>query len=235
MSTAEKLTIIASNVQSVYNAGKAKELCDFWEDLQASGNRVNYDRAFAGWTSQMSGYFTPKYSMTPTNAYMMFANNTALTDLVQKFSELNISFDTSNCTYFSNFLFSSTITHVGIISTLSIASIASAFSHATLLQTIDKLILKQDGTQILNNTFDNCTELTQITIDGTIGQNVNFKWSTKLNAQSINSIITHLSDTSVDMTLTLPTTARSNYDSIYGTGSFDTFIASKSNWTISLI
>jgi hypothetical protein len=44
-----------------------------------------------------------------------------------------------------------------------------------------------------SNWFYNCTALENIAIDGVIGNDINFQWSTKLTKESIKSIMTHLS------------------------------------------
>lgn len=83
-------------------------------------------------------------------------------------------------------------------------------------------------------TFQNCTALESITFGGVIGNDVNFRWSKKLNADSIHGIITHLGGTNA-ATLTLPSTSRATYDAKFGSGALDALIANKpSNWTITI-
>jgi hypothetical protein len=60
------------------------------------------------------------------------------------------------------------------------------------LVSIDKLILKEDGTNDLS--FNFCQSLEHIRFEGAIGTSLNLKWSGKLTGESVQSIIDHLKD-----------------------------------------
>lgn len=67
------------------------------------------------------------------------------------------------------------------------------------VHTIECIKLKEDGTQKFHTTFQNCTNLKNITIEGKIGQNgFDVRWSTKLTHESLMSIINALYDYSAD-------------------------------------
>lgn len=70
--------------------------------------------------------------------------------------------------------------------------------------------------------------------EGTISIALDFHWSTKLSAESLHSILMGLSPTVTGQTLTLPKyeTCKATYNAVYGDGSFDIIVASKTNWTI---
>ena len=90
------------------------------------------------------------------------------------------------------------------------------------------------------NAYSWCLALEEITVEGTIGQDVSFEHCKKLGHLSIENIIQHLSDTATGKTLTL------SYDAMYGwwgddptegviSNSWYELIATKPNWTINLV
>lgn len=82
------------------------------------------------------------------------------------------------------------------------------------------------------NWFTNATSLTDITMSGTIGNDIGFQFS-PLNKASIQSIIGCLSSTASGKTLTLKESAVLNaFDSLEGEEWLN-LINTKSNWTIS--
>jgi hypothetical protein len=66
-----------------------------------------------------------------------------------------------------------------------------------------------------------------------IGQkNFNVHWSPKLSKASIESIINALSSTTSGLTVTISKTAK---EAVFTTEEWATLIATKPNWTISLV
>jgi hypothetical protein len=95
------------------------------------------------------------------------------------------------------------------------------------------------------NSFD-CSRLENITFEGVIGSDIDFKLSTKLTEASIRSIIEHLSDTASGKTLTLSKVAVDNAFVFYWDGGrvpgsdetnpfWPQLRDSKPNWTITLV
>lgn len=168
----------------------------FWDSYQKKGTRTDYQLAFAGqgWTDDI---FKPKYPINVTYAFEMF-RDCNLSDL----SQFDIDF--SSNTSFSNFAYSSEITHFGVIDTRSSNALSYSFYGCTQLETIDKLILRDDGTQTLGGyqTFQSCTKLKNLTIEGMIGNTCNFQGATKLSKQSLTGIVNALSTSSVDQSIT---------------------------------
>lgn len=76
------------------------------------------------------------------------------------------------------------------------------FSACRMLKRVPALHILAEVTSF-QAAFEGCNALEDITITGTIGQNINFKWSTKLTRSSIESIVNALSDSAVGKTLTL--------------------------------
>lgn len=207
MSTADKLQTIAENVPKVYKAGKQAQHDILWDAIQDNGNRVIYNYAFTGaWTKEA---FKPQYDMKPTHAYRMFHNCQINDDLVEILKECGVELDFSNTSGENNYIFTNSLfTRLGVINTTSMSTISQTFMNAKAV-TIDKLILKEDGTQNFVATFTGAWQLENITIEGKIGQDVIFNNCTKLTHDSLMSIINALynySGTSTTKTLTLGTT-----------------------------
>lgn len=103
------------------------------------------------------------------------------------------------------------------------------FYNCVYLKTIRKLIVSDSVT--FESTFYNCKVLQSITIEGTIGASLNLKWS-PLNKESIESVINALSDDVTGKTVTFKQTAK---ELAFTDEEWATLVATKPNWTISLI
>lgn len=208
---------------------------EFWDSYQQNGERKSYAFAFAGegWTVEN---FKPKYDIiVKTTARSMFSVGLAGVDVEQLLIDLGITFDTSGVTsidgfeYFCQYASPSVLP---VISTISTSRLRYVFYHASNLVTIRKFILKDDGSQTFTSLFPNCSRLENLIIEGTIGQNgFDISGSPKLSKASITSIINALSTTTSGLTVTLSQTAVNN---AFTTDEWNTLIATKSNWTISL-
>ena len=102
-----------------------------------------------------------------------------------------------------------------------------AFNGDSSLVTIRKLTVKESVTY--NGAFTGCDKLVDITFDGVIGQDISFRYSSKLSVESIDSIIEHLKDLTgaTAQTLTVHTTV---YNKIVSSGK-DALITAK-NWSL---
>jgi hypothetical protein len=250
MSVADKLKTIAENVQKVYEAGKQAQYDDFWDGFQENGNRVNYQYGFATWGDQA---FYPKYDIVLgtgyNGAYAFFDNRCA--DLAKRLEDCNVILDTSKCgDIYQMFAFyrGTRIPRIDCSSSMNYDRGAQyLFSNADNLETVDALVL-QENTK-LDYIFNNCTTLKSITIEGTIGQNLDMKTCTVLDKTSIISIINALSSTTSGKTVTLslhavdkafeyyPAGYESELPPMNGSDSAEwkEWIGTKTNWTISLV
>ena len=219
MSIAEKLQTIAENEQRVFDAGYAKGQAEgggdnhydlFWDSYQNNGEPTDYARAFSvAWKSL--DIFKPKHNIIATNAYMMFSGFTLEIDLVDYFQKLGIILDTSRATN-TNYMFqASNVTRVGVIDfsgSTGSKPLDNAFAQCRKLVTIDKIIPKEGSAGAFGGTFNNCTALKNLTIEGEIKSNgLDLQYSTKLSNASITSIINALSTTTSGLTVTLSTAA----------------------------
>ena len=245
MTVEEKLTKIAEDMPKVYEAGveqgKQAEWSAFWDEYQQKGKRTHYAHAFAGhgWTKNN---FKPKYDIRPTNARLMFNYSTVLNfDMVELSEQLGIVFDFSNCTSFYQCFTGDFFKRLGVIDTTSAKSLDNAFSDFRG-DTIDKLIIKEDGTTSYSNGFYLAYNLINLTLEGVIGTSgFTFKDCTKLNKASIESIVNALSTTTTGLTVTFSKTAVNKAFATTTGGSNGStsaewlaLVATRSNWTIAL-
>ncbi len=243
--TAEKLQTVYDNSEKVkdlntelesilYGADTGgKSWYDmFWDNFQLNGTRASYYNAFygSGWSDEI---FKPKYDIRPTNAYAMF-NNSKITDLVAIAEQCGIVIDFSDNTNFTTTFAQSSIKRIGVVDTRSADTIQQTFYNSQQIQSIEKVILKDDGSQTLTNPFNWNYALEEIRFEGAIGGSMTVGHATKLSKASIENIVSCLSDTTSGKTLTLSKTA---VNTIYGDTSnaeWLTLIATKPNWTISI-
>lgn len=255
---AAKLTTIAENQQKVYDAGyaagqaaggdtdatyqqgiadgKQAEHDRFWDAYLNPPTGVGCNYWFAGrsWTDET---FRPNKDIIVTGTASMLFAACLITDLQALLDWLGVKLDFSKCTAMSQFLTDSEITRIGVVDTTSASSLNNAFWGARSLHTIEALIFRDNGSQTFSNTtFNNCKSLANInSVAGVIGSSVNFQWSVLLSKASIANIINALSATASGMTLTLSETAVTNAFGSTTADEWTALIATKSNWTISLV
>ena len=102
--------------------------------------------------------------------------------------------DTGSYLFYSTF-----ITDVYVDVDVTLLTGMNIFYGANKTKRIKKLILKDDGTQTFSTSFQSATALTDITIAGKIGRDINFSYS-PLTVKSMISIITALKDYAGDET-----------------------------------
>lgn len=211
--------------------GRKSEYDRFWDAYQNNGSRVNYFFGFAGdgWNNTT---FKPKHDIKPTQAYAMFRQSKYSGDLAALLEGQGVVLDFSNCTE-SDFLFhTSAFTRIGVVDLSKTNSLNYTFQNSKIA-TIDKLIIKSGGNQNFTYVFHSCADLVNLDIEGVIGRNgCDLQWSTKLSKASITSVINALSSTTSGLTVTLSKTAK---EAAFTAEEWATLIATKSNWTISLV
>jgi len=222
MSIAEKLTMIAENEPKVYDVGYAQgyekgvhdgstagadaERKAFWDVLQNYGNRTDYSYAFYGevWTKDN---FKPIYNIQPTNAYYMFAYSRIYENFAKLLRDLGVTLDLSKATNIEACFAESDFKRLGIIDTTSADALSKLCLYATSLIEINKLILRDDGSQSLHRAFGGCEKLITLNVKGVIGGTTfNVSASPLLSKDSIKSIINAVSTTKA-VTITLSQTA----------------------------
>lgn len=204
MSVNEKMTALADAIRSKTGGTEKLSLDDmaeavqglnadsyydtFWDAYQQNGNRTDYSYAFGGLGWAQGGILNPKYPIRVSYASRMF-EGTYLTDL----SNLNMDF--SICTSFTMTFANSMIQKIGVIDTRSAANLIYMLSSATRVVTVEKVILREDGSQSLGTSvFNAMSSLQNIVFEGVIGDSVGFAQSNQLSNASVQSIIDHLKD-----------------------------------------
>lgn len=219
----------------------------FWVAYQEGGKKRSYKFAFAGygWTPEL---LKPKYDIIATSVSYMFStcNNMKGIDIEKLFDDLGIIFDTSNVTETDGFSYLCQYASPSVLPALDTrgtTNIRYIFYHTMELETVRKIILKNDGSQKFTKPFENNRNLVNIEFEGVIGQNgFDISGSPSLSHNSIASIINALSTTTSGLTVTLSATAvnaafETSVGAADGTTSADwlALVGSRSNWTIALV
>ena len=231
MSIAEKIQTIAENEQLVYEAGKQAEYDRFWDLYQENGNRTLYQFAFAGsgWNEEN---LKPKYDIKPIRANYMFSGWEKSFDLAEQIQKSGVIFDTSQCTSFLYFLQYVAPSVIPTIDTRSCTTLTN-FSSGSTVKKIEKIILREDGSQTVKTMFSgNHYSLKEIVFEGVVGQDFSMNTCSALSKASIENIVSVLSATATGKTLSISKTAKERE---FTDNEWQTLIATKPNWTISLI
>lgn len=228
---AEKIGLIeVGDYNQGYADGKRDEHDAFWNAYQEGGERIDYGRAFngAGWTD---ANFKPKYAIQPTTASNMF-NKSGIANIKPALVASGVTLDTSHATNLESIFESAAATEIPAISFESCIPLKYTFYGANKCVTIDKLILRADGSNTFQSAFANTTALENIVIEGTIGQNgFNVGHSKKLTHDSLMSIITALADYSADTSGTkwVVTLGTQNLEKLTDA---EKLIATEKGWTL---
>lgn len=257
MNIAEKLTKIAENEPKVYNAGvedgKQAEWNAFWDGFQENGSRTEYSNAFRNWNDDI---FKPKYDICPIEAAQMFGSAN-IKDIVGCLNRSGVVIDWSQCTNMKMAFYTTNIETIPTVDTTHTTDDSSngtfyyLFGNSPKLRSIEKIILKQSGSQVFNRPFNYTPALQEVRFEGVIGQNgLDLRDNKKLSRASIESVINALSTTTSGLTVTLSLTAVNKaFESILDEGinagmgnnegslslAWEALVNSKPNWTINLV
>lgn len=208
----------------------SKEIDEFWNNYQNNGTRTNYRLAFGGtgWTDDI---LKPKYDITPSNAYMMFYHNKNISHLP------NVNFDFSQCTNFQYTFAQTNIKKIGVVDTRNCSEMYNTFADNPSLIEIEKLILKSSGVaQTFTNIFGNVPSLEKLTIQGVIGQNINFGSCVKLLPNTVYGIINKLNSGTQGKTITFAEEAANNFIEEYSQSEWDLLVSDLyRNWTFAIV
>lgn len=236
MTIAEKLKKVADNEQKVFDSGvevggklgMQLQYDEFWDGYQQNGNRTHYAYSFSGrgWNSNT---FRPKYDIKPTESFSRgMAHTTIEGSLTEILNRCGVVLDTSGMAY-CDYVFdsSSLITEIPLI--YGHMQVDGLFQHCAALKTA---ALDVESRTKFTNTFFRCGNLENLTISGTIGESIDLQYSTKLSKASITNIINVLSTSVSGKTVTFSQTAKNN---AFTDSEWSALIATKTNWTISLV
>ncbi len=211
---------------------------EFWDSYQQNGALENCSYLFsgAGWNDAT---FKPKYDIKPTGAYMMFSAS-HITDIYEILNAVGIVLDFSKCENFQYTFWGSRTKRIGVLDVRKGINLFEMLRDA-FVETIEKVICVET-TPFNETTFSRALSLKEIRFEGAIGATVGFNESSLLTHDSIVSIINALSATTSGLAVTLSKTAVNQaFETSSGANDGSTsaewlsLIATKSNWTISLV
>lgn len=174
--------------------GKQAQYDAFWDVYQDSGNRTDYAGAFYGngWTDET---FRPKYNITAVETNSLF-QKCYISDMVKILEDCGVELDLSKGTegvYLVNAC--NSLTRLPVLDCRNRANINYFIIACSSLYSIEKVILKDDGTQTFNNySFLGLPRLEEICFAGCIGNSLAIKDSPLLSDGSVQSIIDCLKD-----------------------------------------
>lgn len=220
-----------------YEAGKQAEYIEWWTEYQRYGYSSYYGRFSGyGWTNKT---FKPPFNINASgSAQAIFQNSRIEGDLVEILNNLDISMNFKDITSWAYSFYGTYFTRLGSFEFGDI-TISYTFANNAYLKTIDELIVTSKTKY--SNVFGT-TNLENLTISGTIGQNgFDVKSSTDLSKASNISIINALSTTTSGLTVTLSLTAVNKaFETSPGANDGSTseewlnLVATKPNWTVAL-
>lgn len=235
MKIAEKIARAKADYDAVFEAGKKAEYDAFWDAVQENGNRTQYNYGFAG-TSWNDDTFFPKYDIKPSWAAVGLFMWCAITDLEARLKECGVVLDVSQNPNMVSAFSECLLTVIPEITiTGSATSMYNTFIGCKSLHTIRKITLGNGFNIELSSTFTDCTALENVVFEGVIPKHIAFAQSTKLSKASITNVIEHLSTTASGQTATFSKTAVETAFGSVESAEWQSLIAPKSNWTISLV
>ena len=157
----EEAVRLQSNMDRVYEAGKKSEYDRFWDLFQNNGEPAIYYYKFS-YDGWTDENYNPKYPIVCKQ---------------------------SNSGGMSLFYANEQITDTKVPIIVQSNSAQSMFGNARNLVTVRSLTLHENAN--LTTIFVNCAKLVNLTIEGTIGNDINLQWS-PLSVASMKSIISAL-------------------------------------------
>lgn len=236
-----KEVLFSSHVSYGYDEGKQAEYDGFWDSYQRNGERTNYMYAFsgAGWTPKT---LKPKYKIAPTDATSMFyiCGYTSYQDVID-YATIADKFDFSKATKADNLFYSARIDNIYV--DLSSATSANNAFNGGWTSSLKSLTLKvTDKLTKASNMFDYLHTLEHLIFtegSSIVFNGLNLQWSTKLDRESIESIINVVDALYVEaITLSLAAVNKAfeTYEGANdGTESEDWMFLENQNYTIALV
>ncbi len=238
-----KPSAFAEKVSDVYESGTKAEWSAFWDAYQENGTRTDYSVAFIKtfWNHEN---LKPKYDIRPTNAnqmfYMLGYGVDGLTfNLKDLFATAGVELDFSQVTNMNYCFQTSKVTHLGVIDLRGCGSkLDNTFGNTYNMQEIEKVIVCETNT--FPSTFSQCWA-TKIMFEGVVASNLTLG-QLRCDKANFENIIGVLSDSVTGKTLTLNLSAvKKAFETSSGandgntSAGWETLVATKSNWTITLV
>ena len=236
--TTDTITVeqMPEKVNEVYEAGKQAEIINFANMIQKNGTRTDYRYCFyrSGLNDETFSDIFSNWNTTIQNANYMFQH----TNIVD--SAYTDSLDFSQCAaLLSVFSDCSNLKKLKVIDARKTTSgyngMANMFMNCKQLESIDEFYPSYGANKTgFGNTFTGCSALSHIIFKSEISQGgLDLKTSTKLDKESLTSVINCLSTTETDKSVTLSLTAVNNaFEGGRDGTEWQNLIATKPNWEI---
>lgn len=197
MSVAEKLTAVAENMPKVFEAGKDAEHNAFWDSFVGNGtlSYATYLFAGGGWSSRT---FRPTKNLIFTGSAMGLFRESNIANLKECLDSCGVILDTSQATSLNYAFAYGRFKYLPKVSMLSAKSntqstFGGTSSSAATLIWIDEVEVAETST--FSKSFDYCTDLEHAIFTGVLATNgLDLHWSTKLDVESLESIVNILQD-----------------------------------------
>lgn len=177
----------ADGVVEGIEAGKEAEWSVLWDGLQNNGNGTTSTFRGAGWTDDV---FKPKYDIVFDNLCMYGFRDCSITDLKGILESRGLSLDTKNIGNFYLFFGNSKLTRIPAVDCSSASLLSQTFYNCKDLVSIDEIKWTKSNFQWQSVFY--CPELVEIRFNGVIDNNISLSYSTKLSADSVESIVSCL-------------------------------------------
>ena len=217
----------ANGYSAGYAEGAQTEYDRFWNEFQDYGERTDYTYAFRYWGGD---YIRPKYKVQNITgqAAVMFQH--------AKVKKLEAAhFDLTGADKLTDTVYGmfNGCRQLEEIEDLNIPATNYTGTWFNCVSLKKIAVVRCMAGKAFSSAFGNCEALEDVTFTGVMSTNgLNLQYSTKLNRASIESVINVLSTSTSGRTVTLSKTAVNN---AFEDSEWEALIATRSNWTISLI
>lgn len=172
MSIAEKFEKIADEV---YEVGKQDMNEAWWKAISGNYTRTNWESAFQ--YSDISNVGEPEQTINVSSVYRMF--------YAYKGASIPKNFNCSGFTTATHMARYAKITVFPDINIPALATYGGTWQSCTALETIEMVRCNEDT--VFDAPFSDCPKLKNVTFEGEIGQNINFKDCKVLSRETLLS------------------------------------------------
>jgi hypothetical protein len=190
--------------QNGYTDGKQAEYDTFWDNFQQNGKRTSY--GYTGFNEWNKNILKPKYDIKPTGgANSLFRAIKDIDDLDAHLNECGVKFIATNITSFNDAFTSSGFKYIGVLDLSSCSTANFLFTSSSIVR-VEKIITRTNGNITLNSAFVNTPNLEHIIFEGGLANSMDFSSCSKLDYESLMSIINALVTITSNKTLKLGAT-----------------------------
>ena len=242
-------TEYADKVSEVYEAGRKAEYDAFWDAFQNYGNRKSYRGAFGSCFT--ADNFKPKYPIVPKRTYnndnaeaeMFYYTNRDNPNNPIDLSDYPIDLSHLNDNYVggTNTVFRNAYVENVFVDLAGFTSIGTLFIYGDASRSPNNIRFRiTESTTTIGDIlyyvarFENSKLTLSFTEDSVLVASLRLGQTEYITPEGIRNIFGVMSDSATGQTLTLKTAAVTNAFGSVDSEEWQTLVASKPNWTISL-